>query len=151
MIVCHLAAEGSSAGDELDELLQSLAGQYRGTYFCRVSMRALTHGLCSPAVKHIPGMCVFKDGAITSQVPQGELIEEDEMIEEGVISYLKHAGALRHSIGEPQDAGAVGADSGNEADAGEWRAPCEICGRRYYHEHVRSVTRGNQQPADEPD
>lgn len=31
------------------------------------------------------GMCVFKDGAITSQVPQGELIEEDEMIEEGVI------------------------------------------------------------------
>ena len=38
-----------------------------------------------------------------------------------------------------------------EADASEWRAPCEICGRRYYHEHVRSVTRGNQYSGDEPD
>ena len=31
------------------------------------------------------GLCVFKDGAVTCQVPQSELIEEDEMIEERVI------------------------------------------------------------------
>ena len=31
------------------------------------------------------GLCVFKYGAVTSQVPQSELIEEDEMIEERVI------------------------------------------------------------------
>jgi hypothetical protein len=24
----------------------------------------------------------------------------------------------------------------------EWNEPCAICGRRYYHEHVKSVTRG---------
>ena len=31
------------------------------------------------------GLFVFKDGTVTSQVPQSELIEEDEMIEERVI------------------------------------------------------------------
>ena len=31
------------------------------------------------------GLCVFKDGAVTSQVPQSELIEEDEMVEERFI------------------------------------------------------------------
>ena len=28
------------AGDELDELLQKLAGQYRGTHFCRLAIPA---------------------------------------------------------------------------------------------------------------
>ena len=100
-------------------------------------------------------------------------------------SYLKHAGALRQTRGEQQDADAFATNSEDvgsllsrvlkgrmqpsrvreecapmeypkhahmqEADASEWRAPCETCGRRYYHEHVRSVTRGNQHPGDEPD
>ena len=31
------------------------------------------------------GLCMFKDGAVTCQVPLSELIEEDEIIEERVI------------------------------------------------------------------
>ncbi len=31
-------------------------------------------------------------------------------------------------------------EQGEEMD---WKDPCTVCGRRYYHEHVRSISKGN--------
>lgn len=31
-------------------------------------------------------------------------------------------------------------EQGEESD---WQEPCTVCGRRYYHEHVRSMSKGN--------
>ena len=28
-------------------------------------------------------------------------------------------------------------------EGGGWLEPCTICGRRYYHEHIRNVRSGN--------
>ena len=33
----------------------------------------------------------------------------------------------------------------------DWQEPCHICGRRYYHEHIRSVTKGNAVAGDTDD
>ena len=30
-------------------------------------------------------------------------------------------------------------------ESSEWQEACNICSRRYHHEHVRAVTKGNQQ------
>ncbi|CAL5224964.1 g7736 [Coccomyxa viridis] len=145
-IVCHLVAEGLRAGDEMDELLQKLAGRYRGTYFCRTPIASKGDaGFRHLAVEQFPGLFILDQGKLASQILQDELQEDDDIVEERVMSYLKQCGALRESTGPHQDAATAteGMDEKDE-EGGEWQEPCEICGRRYHHEHVRAVTRGNQ-------
>ena len=42
-----------------------------------------------------------------------------------------------------------GGDSGSEEEAGgEWEQPCEVCGRRYPHQHIRSAYAGGAHDSD---
>lgn len=79
--------------------------------------------------------------------PYGDLIEEQ------VVSYLRRLKALRGSRGDRRVIEVEeGEGEGEEGEEGEGKGvPCEVCGRRYPHEHVKSLytTRGDD--ADEGD
>lgn len=30
-----------------------------------------------------------------------------------------------------------------QGEESEWQEPCTLCGRQYYHEHIRSMKKGN--------
>lgn len=75
----------------------------------------------------------------------------DCLLEEAVDKWLRqHKGLLLESAAAAAarpdersrgEAGGSGEDdSGSGSEEGdEWQQPCEVCGRRYPHQHIRSV------------
>jgi len=77
----------------------------------------------------------------------------DCLLEEAVDQWLRQhkglllesaaaaAAAARPSRRSNGDASSSGDDSGSgsEEEGDEWQQPCEVCGRRYPHQHIRSV------------
>lgn len=166
----HLADAGSAAGAALDELLETLAGDFRGSRFARASpgagsaaARASVLGAASlpAAVAAREGaggvLAVFRGGSLVAAVPVSAFCSSEggqELIEESVVSWLRKCRALARSKDEGKaeskkrgnDGEASPSSSENDSDAEEEEDgdadPCEVCGRTYFHTHVRPVRSG---------
>ncbi|PRW60072.1 thioredoxin domain-containing 9-like protein [Chlorella sorokiniana] len=147
-LVCHLAFEGSPLDDELDEHLAQLAHRYLGTRFvrARISLRSTLHlRLRTPPG---PGLLCFRDGSLVAAAGLDCFGAPDCLLEETVDKWLRqHKGVLLESAAPAaarrgsDGAGSSGdnSGSGSEEEGDEWQQPCEVCGRRYPHQHIRSV------------
>ncbi|KAK9916620.1 hypothetical protein WJX75_004968 [Coccomyxa subellipsoidea] len=141
-MVCHLCVPGCEADTLLDEILDSLAHEYRGTAF----LRSPLSGPRSPVLAQFgllwaSGLVCFRKGDVSGRAPLESLGTHGEIFEESVLRFLRRSGALHVASSgtelEKEES------NGSEGEESEWQEPCAICGRRYYHEHIRSVTKGN--------
>ncbi|KAG2449430.1 hypothetical protein HYH02_005577 [Chlamydomonas schloesseri] len=154
--VVHVAVAGHEAGEVLDEHLAVLAYRHRGTFFGRVSVRSGGRGEPLAAQLRLtdaglPCLVCFRGGAVVGRAPLSQFGPPGGLVEEEVTSYLQRLRVLRSCESRPQpgpertrrrggDAASDGSEVGDEEDEEEWRIkPCEVCGRRYPHEHVRAV------------
>jgi len=156
-IVCHFALEGSPIDDQADELLSSLAHQYPKTHFLRVILPpggfSTTGGGGGGGGGNIglaPGLsgvlCCSGDSIITAPLSlfssvgsdEEEEEEEEDLDEEALERWLEKQGVL-----VVRDCGSEDGVGSSEEEEGEEEKydPCEVCGRCYPHQHVRSVTR----------
>ena len=140
--VAHVAAPGYGAGDALEELLTTLAAEYRGTVFVRWAPRDGTKlsGLPPP-----PTLAVFRGGALTAATSIPSLCAGDGgLAEERVAAWLRAARALARRRVDDTGASPSPSASSESEDGGGGRSvpPCEVCGRTYAHTHVQTVRRG---------
>lgn len=154
-VVAHLAVAGCEAGAQLDEHLSVLAHRHRGTFFCRVALKRGDTLQRRLGMDTLPGLVCFRSGAVVGRAPVSQFGPPGCIVEEEVTSYLRRLRVLRDARGEGGGAGGRGGskggaaatnsdeDDGEDSDQDEWRVkPCELCGRRYPHEHVRAVYGG---------
>lgn len=155
-IVCHFVIEGDDLGQSIDQRLESLACQFLATRFLRCPVRPgsavpRNFGLSSSP----PGLVVFFQGTIIATCNALDLDCGDDIeAEDAVENWLRKRKCLV-LLGNNASAGgsgpALGASAGSddESDAdedengNEWQRPCEECGRRYPHQHIRSMYSGN--------
>lgn len=162
-LVCHVAFEGSPLDDELDEHLVRLAHQHLGTRFVRtlINLRSTLHlRLRSPPG---PGLLCFRAGSLVGAAGLDRFGAPECIQEEAVDKWLRQHRVLRllsnhggkapsgwqgGSLQDDSDGGSSGEEEAAAAD--DWQQPCEVCGRRYPHHHIRSVqaTRGSDSESD---
>jgi hypothetical protein len=99
------------------------------------------------------GLLCFKDGSLVGAAPLDNFGALDCLLEEAVEGWLRRLRMLRDAPsgeGAAASSGAAGAlssagsDSEGDSENGEaagdgWQQPCEVCGRRYPHQHIRSM------------
>ncbi|CAL8469812.1 g9354 [Coccomyxa elongata] len=142
VVVCHIIKNSTEADAQLDEVLTTLAHQFRGVVFLRTPLS----GYRAPVVTQLgipceSGLICFRNGGLSSTAPLESLGSGGDIYEEKVLGFLKRCGALRKAlIGKRQQ---EKLDSESEGEEMDWQDPCAVCGRRYYHEHVRSISKGN--------
>ena len=175
-LVVHLADAGSSAGAALDELLETLSGDFAGSRFARASpskngrtstevrSSVLLAASFSPeAAREGAGgvLAVFRGGGLVAAVPVSAFCSGDgreELIEESVVSWLRKGRALsekqtddekvekktkKRGGDDDDDDASSSSSSDDESDGdGDEAEPCDVCGRTYYHTHVRPVRSG---------
>jgi len=174
--VVHLADPGSAAGASLDELLETLAGDFRGSRFARAapgkkstevraSVLVAVSASPMPAAQEGAGgiLAVFRGGALVAAVPVAAFCAGEsgggggELVEESVVSWLRKSRALSKEKNEKvkekkkEENGAAPPSSSDDEDEsnsdgeGDDDAdPCEVCGRTYFHTHVRPVRSGGR-------
>ena len=170
--IVHLADAGSSAGATLDELLETLAGDYRGSRFARAGggpsstlaearAAVLSAASISPSVAAREGaggvLAVFRGGELVGAVPvsafcSGEGGSAGELLEESAVAWMRkcrglqkvESGAKKTTAKNGDDDGAPSSssDESDAEDGDEDADPCEVCGRTYFHTHVRPVRSG---------
>lgn len=151
-VVCHcVAVDGASSEARYEEFFDVLARKYTGTRFFRCPIKPSS---TLPLRIGLPeGIVYLLNGEIKSMLPfQGSKSDDEE---ETIDSKLRRLGAL-FTIEELNDAENAKAywggmsrrdcrsDSGSDVEDGEWMVPCTLCGRRYPHQHVRTMYQGNQ-------
>ncbi|KAG2433284.1 hypothetical protein HXX76_008351 [Chlamydomonas incerta] len=156
--VVHVAVPGHEAGALLDEHLTVLAHRHRGTFFGRAAVRGGGRGDPLAAQLRLgevglPSLVCFRGGAVVGRAALPQFGPPGGLVEEEVTAFLQRLRVLRSGESGPQP-GPRGArrrggdasedDGGGQEDDDEedeeWRVkPCEVCGRRYPHEHVRAV------------
>ncbi|PSC69616.1 thioredoxin domain-containing 9-like protein [Micractinium conductrix] len=156
--VAHLALDGSPLDDDLDEHLTTLAARYLGTRFVRsrIALHSTLHlRLRTPPG---PGLLCFREGSLVGAAPLDRFGAPECILEEEVDKWLRKLQVLVLQPGGGAAAAAAtaagrrdggGGDSGSEEEAGgEWEQPCEVCGRRYPHQHIRSAYAGGAHDSD---
>ena len=191
--VVHLADAGSSTGASLDELLETLAGDFRGSRFARAGggpssksteVRAsvlaaaslVPSAAAAAAAREGAGgvLAVFRGGFLVAAVPVSAFCSGEgggaggELIEESAVAWLRKCRGLfarekveksaktKKKKREGDDEDDAGAPSSSSDDEGEDNSdedadPCEVCGRTYFHTHVRPVRSGGGGGGDESD
>ncbi|KAG2496993.1 hypothetical protein HYH03_004998 [Edaphochlamys debaryana] len=143
--VVHLSTSGAEECALLDELLTTLAHRHPGTWFGRVPVgrgEPLAQRLGVPG---LPGLVCFRAGALVGRAPLTQFGPPGSLVEEEVVSYLQRLRVLKGEAAARRAPGQAAAEASSEEegdgeDAEEWKLkPCELCGRRYPHEHVRAV------------
>lgn len=170
--VVHLADAGSPAGAVLDELLETLAGDFGGSRFARagpsskstdVRASVLAAAAIPPAVASREGaggvLAVFRGGGLVGAAPVSAFCSGErsgELIEESAVAWLKKCRGLLAKKAESRaekttregDGGAPSSSSDDDgggsgaSDEDKDADPCEVCGRTYFHTHVRPVRSG---------
>ncbi|GLC36552.1 hypothetical protein PLESTB_000161100 [Pleodorina starrii] len=142
-VVAHLTVSGCEAGAVLDEHLTCLAHRHRGTFFARVAVKRNDPLAARLRLEGLPALVCFRSGALVGRAAVSQFGPPGCLVEEEVTSYLQRLSVLR---GESAVGGRAAGDAPGDEDAEEqeeeeeWRLkPCDVCGRRYPHEHVRAV------------
>ncbi|GIL90328.1 hypothetical protein Vretimale_18192 [Volvox reticuliferus] len=134
--VTHLAVAGCEVGALLDEHLTCLAHRYPGTFFVRVAVKRGEPLAARLGVEGLPALVCFRAGALVGRAPVSQFGPPGCLVEEEVTSYLRRLHVLREAPGV-HDTNTQDEDQEEEE---EWKLkPCDLCGRRYPHEHVRAV------------
>lgn len=156
-LVCHLALSGSPLDDELDEHLASLAHRFLGTRFVRAAIRPASTLHLRLRMPPGPGLLCFRKGSLVGAAGLDRFGAPDCIQEEAVDKWLRQlcvlaaapGGSSAAAVAAAQASGPAAApDDGastseeEEEEAEEWQQPCEVCGRRYPHQHIRSVYSG---------
>lgn len=114
---------------------------------------------CPPFASLCTGLLCFCDGSLVGAAGLDRFGAPECLLEEAVDKWLRqHKGLLLESAAAAaaaarpgrrggNDAGSSrhdsrsgsGSGSGSEEEGDEWQQPCEVCGRRYPHQHIRSV------------
>eukprot|EP00887_Chlorella_sp_A99_P006174 scaffold3.g6174.t1 len=167
-VVVHLAYEGVEVGDVLDEHLGSLAHRFLGTRFLRVrvSPRSTLHLRLGAPPR--PSLVCLWEGSVIGAIGLDCFGAPESIAEEEVDRWLRQ----RHVLHTPESLEAWaaaqrqggagmgplgGAARGSESDSddggsgSDWQLPCEVCGRRYPHQHVRSMYADRPSDSEEDD
>ena len=159
--MCHLAVEGSGQCDALDEHLATLAHRYLGTAFMRTLLPPRSRLHLRLRALPGPGLACFRGGALVGVLAAyggGGQEEGGAMREEEVDAALRALRMLREEGGGGGGGGEGGAaaasqrpgaasaassegedEEGGAGGGGGWCEPCEECGRRYPHQHMRTM------------
>lgn len=156
-MVCHITCEGDTVGEEVDEILEALAQRFLGTRFLRCAVQPkstlpLRYGLELPS-----GIVCFYKGDVVGVRPFQHYFESGASADddsEALEFWLRQRKcllsldeALRLCSGDNEDrsSGSLRYKSEErieeENEGNDWQAPCEVCGRRYPHQHIRSMYR----------
>jgi len=129
--VIHLAAEGDAVGQELEEHLDQVAFECKGARFLRVILSRQSRLPPMLGVPHAPALLVFNEGALTAKSLVAKFTKDGTLLQEQVSKFLRQTGVDKdgESDSDPQSEG---------EDQSDWQEPCEICGRRYFHEHINN-------------
>jgi len=156
-LLIHFVIEGDEQGQIVDQRLELLARQCLGTRFVRCpvpSTSSLPQRFGLPP--GLPGIVALYQGTILASSSIFDLqCEEDEDVDDAVENWLKKRKLLKASTSSQEGYNSRGKvnggggfreafnqedqDSEEEEDVDEWRKPCEDCGRRYPHQHIRSI------------
>lgn len=166
LLVVHLAVQGYEPCNTLDECLEEAAAHYRGTYFVRCVVSRGTPLVAQLQLPHgIPALLVVKHGAVLGKAHINQFGGADIWSEE-VMSYLQrfkvlHTGTSSSSnnraVAAAAAVDAAGSSDGGSSDGdvdeadGGWQTPCEVCGRTYPHEHIRSIYSSRQHDSSDED
>ena len=151
-IVCHFAIEGDTLGQAIDQNLESLASQFLGTNFLRCPVPPSSIIPRNFGLSSAPGLVAFYQGTIIATCSVFELDCADDEVDDAVVSWLKKRKCLVTSIDSAGEqnlkqvlagTSSIVSDESEEDDGNEWQKPCEECGRRYPHQHIRSIYTGN--------
>ena len=104
-------------------------------------------------------VCFFKD-EIVGVLPLDSAVGEDGVDEDAVEAWLQRrrclvglgapaGAAAARELADPAAAGS--SEDDDEDDGNSLQAPCEECGRRYPHQHIRSVYRAADADSDSDD
>lgn len=103
-------------------------------------------------------MLCFRDGTLVGAAGLDCFGAPECIAEEAVDSWLRrHKGLLlaqpaaARSAGNRGGGAAGGSSSGSSSEEegeDDWQQPCEVCGRRYPHQHFRSVYASRQSGSD---
>ncbi|GAB4820410.1 hypothetical protein N2152v2_007456 [Parachlorella kessleri] len=154
-----------TACDVMDEHLAVLAHRFRGTRFVRALAQSKGRqllkllGLPSTGVVGgtfcqwengspvFAGLACFREGALVGSAALETFTnEEAALVEERVTLWLQKHRVLRQEGAEVTAAGQAAAagrddssDEDQETEADSWQPACDVCGRRYPHQHIRST------------
>lgn len=148
-VVCHVIIEGDSIGAEVSEFLDNMARTYLGTRFVRCPICPNSQFPARMGLGYPSGIIYFLDGVVKKVMPLSSL--EDYDADEGALeTKFRKAGAFL-TLDEAIESRSSQKDCRNDvlrvddhsdedkcSDDG-WEEPCEICGRRYPHRHVRTM------------
>jgi hypothetical protein len=164
-IVCLIAVEGDEAGSDIAEFLEVFARKYSGTRFLLCLVRPSSWLPNSVGLASLPGLVCFKNAISIATIPVGQ--DESEVHEADLEAWLHRrkmlltcdeawASAAKRSsdknetnrdfMGATTSSENYGSDDEDKGD--DWAPPCEICGRRYPHQHVRSMYRNELSDSD---
>lgn len=116
-----------------------------------------------PCCHHCAGLLCFRAGSLVGAAGLDRFGAPECIQEEAVDKWLRQHRVLRllsnhggkapsgwqgGSLQDDSDGGSSGEEEAAAAD--DWQQPCEVCGRRYPHHHIRSVqaTRGSDSESD---
>ena len=129
-------------------------------------------GALNPAVSHIlprlltppaapAGLLCFRDGCLVGAASLDAFGAPECIREEAVDKWLRRLRVLQQQMpssssggtgagatarwrgGGSVDGSGSSSDEGGAPDEGdEWQQPCDVCGRRYPHQHIRSMYAG---------
>ncbi|KAK9824230.1 hypothetical protein WJX72_008784 [[Myrmecia] bisecta] len=143
-MICHLHVAGLEACQNMDEHLSSLAHAYWSVRFVRVPLSLQSGLLPQLCLPHEPALLVFKAGAVLAKAPLHVFTRDKTLLEEQVTKWLRRNGSIaaddQPAAHKRASKDSSGSSSGD--DDGDWIEPCLVCGRRYYHEHVRNLQTG---------
>lgn len=168
-MLIHFVIEGDEQGQMVDQRLELLARQCLGTRFVRCPVpRASSLPQRFGLPPGLPGVVSIYQGTILASSSIFDLqCEDDEEVDDAVENWLRKRKFLRvsssaeegyNSREQVKSGGGSGFrkknnDNGDsdeeEDDVDEWRKPCEECGRRYPHQHIRSIYRTTTASDDE--
>lgn len=158
-LVAHLAHEGVEACEVLDEHLSALAHSHLGTRFLRVPVGRRSSLHLRLGAPPGPALVAFWEGSVLGAASlerfgaaEGVLLEEEVDRWLCALHVLHTPESLQAWAAEQRrrpgrrQGGEGGTSSGGESDedgdgrgGDDWQQPCEVCGRAYPHEHIRSV------------
>ncbi|KAL3139563.1 hypothetical protein ABBQ38_003883 [Trebouxia sp. C0009 RCD-2024] len=138
LLLCHMFVNGVQASEQLNEHLNMVAHEHLHVRF--VYVRATQSTAATPAMGAvpIPGLVLYHNGELSRAAPLHAFGDAMSVEEDQVHRWLKSklvGSSLTSKVADQSD-----------EEAEEDDKACSLCGRRYQHEHIRSVYQGAHQP-----